>query len=101
MTNFNTVKDAVRTVLTTEPATRDSDWLLISKVMEFFVDTNVSLADLCKRGYEQGDIPSFESIRRYRQKWQEMIPELRSTKKIQEYRKEQEIRIRKELGYES
>lgn len=99
MRNFNLVKDAVRTALTTNPETRNDDFKLINVVLNYYIDTeNTTLADLARN---HSEVPSFETIRRWRQKLQEIHPELRADKKIQEYRKQQEMQIRKELGYES
>ena len=66
-----TVKDRVFHILETVPATRDSDKLLI---MRFLVETKVGY--YVKNGlfipYSHfDDLPSFESIRRVRQKFQE------------------------------
>ena len=99
MRNFNLVKDAVRTALTTNPETRNDDFKLINEVLNYYIDITDTTIDELSRNHV--DVPSLETITRWRRKLQLVHPELRANKKVQEYRKEQEMQIRKELGYES
>lgn len=102
MTNFNLVKDAVRAVLSTNEKARNSDWELIKEVMKFYKNTdNISFNDFCEKAMTEGDVPTFETIRRWRQKLQSDYPTLRGCERIQNFRKEKEKEMRKELGYES
>jgi len=99
MGNFNQVKNAVKMVLTIKPETRNDDFKLINEVLNYYIDTeNTTLADLARN---HGGVPSLETITRWRRKLQLIYADLRAEKKVQEYRKEQEKEIRKELGYES
>lgn len=93
MKQFNKVKDAVMMVLTTDREARNSDWICIKETMKFFVDTDKSLDEICEMG-KAGEIPTFESIRRYRQKIQELHPELRSNETVKNFRKEREREMR-------
>ena len=93
MKKFNLVKDAVEMVLLTNRDARNSDWICIKETMKFFVDTDKSLDEICKLGLD-GKIPSFETVRRWRQKIQETHPELRGDEKVRLFRKEREIEMR-------
>ena len=93
MKQFNLVKDAVSMVLLTNRKARNSDWICIKETMKFFVDTNKSLDEICDLGVE-GELPTFESIRRYRQKIQEIHPELRGDENVRRFRKEREAEVR-------
>ena len=91
---FNLVKDAVMVVLKTNPEARDSDWVCISEVMNFYVDVEkYTFGAICEKGKE-GTIPTFETIRRWRQKFQEMYPELRGTERVRKFRKELEEEVK-------
>lgn len=94
MENTNLVKDAVLCELKIHPETRDSDFVLIKNVIGYYVDTDIySFSTVCEMG-ENGTIPAFETIRRWRQKFQEMYPELQASNRIKKFRKEKEEEIR-------
>ena len=76
------------------PICRDDDNMLIGAVYSIFYDVDVkhvTFKDILLRT----DLPSFETIRRCRQKAQEQCPELRGTKHTQKKRKDNEKRVRK------
>lgn len=87
---FN-VRDRVVRVLRDNPEARNSDGLLISLIDS---DINPAAAKLpyfdVMTNRSQYGLPTCESIRRARQKAQELYPELRSTRKVREMRDEQE-----------
>ena len=79
MSNLDTVHEQVFYLLKNFPKTRDSDKRLIGGVYHLFyeVDTNTeTFAEVIDRP----GLPSFESIRRCRQKIQAGYPELRGVK---------------------
>ena len=92
MRDYNQLKEAVKTTLKACPETRNSDWLLVKEVMNYYIDVfGNSFADICDQAYNSGfSYPAFESITRCRRKLQAVYPELRADKKVIEYRKEQE-----------
>ena len=76
MGRLDTIQEQVAYLLKNYPKTRDNDKKLIGGVYQMFygVDTyNESFAEVI----ENTDLPSFESIRRCRQKLQATFPELR------------------------
>ena len=80
------IYDLVKEILTDYPETRDSDKKLIWNVWDEldFIDQSEYN---CIHYEDFMNAPSTESIRRCRQKIQEKNPELRGSKKVQEYRK--------------
>lgn len=89
MRNTNIVRDAVKVVLTQNEAARNSDWVCINETLKFYVDTNLSLDEICNLGLS-GKIPTFETIRRCRQKLQETHPELQGDERVRKFRAEKE-----------
>jgi len=79
--------DLVKSLLTDHPELRDSDKKLIWRVWEELDLTGTT--ELSQAMYYANFLraPSTESIRRCRQKIQEKHPELRGSKKVQEFRK--------------
>lgn len=82
MTTLNKVKPQVEYLLMTYPRLRDDDWLLIGTVYHHYygIGHEESFLDVMKKHKELG-LPSFETIRRTRQKVQEENPALESSKK--------------------
>ena len=81
--NLISIKDTVETILRQAPATRDNDNLLILKV---WAQQNPKLRESTAQFWDfakmfiEGKYASTESIRRVRQKMQEIHPELRGKK---------------------
>lgn len=76
MSRLKTLQSKVEDILAQYPKARDNDRILIGGVYHLFygVDVyNTSFADVLFNE----DVPSFESIRRCRQKAQEQYPDLR------------------------
>lgn len=75
MSRINTIHNTVLRILEQKPETRADDWLLILEVWKEYVITDISVECLFKHHIEFG-VPSFESIRRTRQKIQADNPHL-------------------------
>ena len=78
---LNSLKPIIKDLLERDPILRDDDWLLIGKVFKeiYGIDYTYMFLDVMKRHHELG-LPSFETIRRTRQKVQEENPALESSK---------------------
>lgn len=78
------VCDLIKELLIDNPETRDSDELLYVSVCRNISPESVNLpfAEVVLNGRERG-IPSFETVRRTRQKIQESYPELRGSLSVQ------------------
>ena len=78
---LNKMKAKVTYLLETYPRLRDDDFLLIGAVYSQFynVDYSDSFLDVMKH-HDEKHLPSFESIRRTRQKVQEEHPEYESSR---------------------
>lgn len=87
MNELKTLKDMVRQVLIKEPATRNSDDFLYYRICEKINKGCIGLP-FCEVIMNRKDygFPSFESVRRTRQKIQAESPELSSTDDIQAMR---------------
>lgn len=71
MARLNTIETKVTYILETYPATRKDDWQLLKRYYDTIIDTEkMSFAVVCDHHEDLG-LPSFESIRRCRQKVQE------------------------------
>lgn len=82
------VKDVVLNELSMHPETRDSDRILIAYVYrDFFGIADEPFEEVMM----MSDLPSFETIRRARQKAQEHDPALRGSKTVREYRAERRL----------
>lgn len=85
--DFRNVKEATRHVLQNNPAARNDDGLLVSKVMEYMnpgikgLKFNFVLEN--RRGL---GLPTMETITRARRKIQREQPMLRATKEVEEVR---------------
>lgn len=86
MTRIQNVTPSVRSVLYDFPMAREDDRLLtyLVYVRYYGVRPDASFKEVMKRN----DLPSFESIRRARQKIQEMDEDLRGGKMIEKIRME-------------
>lgn len=83
MSKIKNVQGKVMFLLKYFPKTRNSDRML---QLEYY-DQFVGCADDSFRSVMQrSDLPSFESIRRARQKIQEVHPELRAVKEVEDKR---------------
>ena len=79
METLKQMKQNVTFLLERYPKLRDDDWLLIGAVYHnYYGITNESFLDVMKHHKELG-LPSFETIRRTRQKVQEERLDLEST----------------------
>ena len=80
---MKTLPEKVHWILTMYPDTRDDDKLLIYIIYkEYYGIRQETFLEVIRRD----DLPSFESIRRCRQKTQEQCEYLRGTKRTQEKR---------------
>ena len=81
MSTLNKIKPQIEFLLTKYPILRDDDFLLIGTVYHHYygVSHDESFLDVMKNHKELG-LPSFETIRRTRQKVQEENPALESSK---------------------
>lgn len=87
------IKDMVEQTLRDVPATRNSDkMLLIAVYRHLGVDVTRSFASVIS----DNTLPSFETIRRTRQKLQEQHPELAPSDRI---KKERQIKQQEFLGF--
>lgn len=87
MNELKTLKDMVRQVLIQEPATRNSDDILYYRICEKINKGCINLP-FCQVIVNRKDfgIPSFESVRRTRQKIQAECPELSSNEEVKSMR---------------
>ena len=78
---LNAMKPKVEYLLKMYPRLRDDDWLLIGMVFHTYygIGYDIGFLELMKKHTEL-DLPSFETIRRTRQKVQEEHPEYESSK---------------------
>jgi len=91
MMKIDSVKDLVYMTLRTEPATRNSDRVLIYSIYKKFgVNDGESFEDVLFNE----DLPSFETIRRARQKAQADFPNLRADETVEAFRSEREAEFR-------
>ena len=93
MEKLKTMQARVEFCLETYPICRDDDNMLIGAIYSIFYDVDVKRTTF-KEILMRNDLPSFETIRRCRQKAQEQRPELRGTRYAQKKRKANEERVR-------
>lgn len=93
MEKLKTMQQRVEFCLETYPICRDDDNMLIGAVYAIFYDVDAKRTSF-KEILLRKDLPSFETIRRCRQKAQERRPELRGTRYAQKKRKDNEKRVR-------
>lgn len=96
---FKKIRYLVNEILEQEPETRNSDSALYSKVVE---KLNKSAMDkpfgIVMANLKEMGLPGFETVRRTRQKIQELYPDLKACDVVQDYRTELEEEFRKEFG---
>lgn len=91
MARLNRVCDLVVTILCNHPSTRNSDDELYRRII-FYINRdalNLSVQDFLSCRKELG-IPSFETVRRSRQKAMEEYPDLKAESKVRMMRKAME-----------
>ena len=93
MDKLKTMQSRVEFCLETYPICRDDDNMLIGAIYSLFYDVDAKRTTF-KEVLLRNDLPSFETIRRCRQKAQEQRPELRGTRYAQKKRKDNEKRVR-------
>lgn len=99
MIELKSATKIVKAILEEDPQTRNSDSYLYLKVIEYLDVLHgsqvrwLSVSTFLK---SMGDlsIPSFETVRRTRQKVQSAYPELRACEKVEEYRTVNEEKFR-------
>lgn len=89
---MNQIKLIVHRLLEEQPALRDNDNLLMSKIWK----QQSNIFNFFDR-FESGRLHSPESIRRTRQKLQEDFPHLRG--ELYEVRQKRQEKVKQELGY--
>lgn len=78
--DLKTIKDKIKDILETVPETRESDLLLIKIIWaQECSEMGINNLDSFFTALTTLKITHFESIRRCRQKWQQLCPELRGT----------------------
>lgn len=75
MAKIKTTHNIVLRILEDKPATRSDDWILILEVLKEYISTDMTVESIFLHHIELG-IPSFETIRRCRQKIQSLHPHL-------------------------
>ena len=95
MENLNSTKALVRSILERDKMARNSDSYLYFRVIQTIatkhdidLDKVTVLGFLCNM--KQYPFPPFETVRRSRQKVQQENPQLSASKKVEEYRAENE-----------
>ena len=92
MGRLKTLQDKVEYCLEKYPICRDNDKILIGAVCKLFYDFDVSV-HTAKEMLLNKYLPSFETIRRCRQKAQEERPELQGTSDARKQRTKMKIEI--------
>ena len=99
MQELKSVTKIVKEILEEEPQTRNSDSYLYLRVIEYldvlrgtYVRRLPVSAFLRRMG--DFDVPSFETVRRTRQKVQQTFPELKACEKVEEFRMVNEEKYR-------
>jgi hypothetical protein len=95
--NILNVKKIVTSVLTQHEKPRDSDSRLVAVIWKHYLKADIekmSALDLLQK-LTDNELPNFESIRRVRQRLQEIYPHLRGANYGK--RKEEETKVKKEI----
>ena len=95
MEKLKEIKTLVFNELATDPATRNSDRLLIRNIYRNYFGIN---GDSFEDVILNAELPSFETIRRTRQKLQRENPKLRADKDVQSVRDDLEETFREYFG---
>ncbi len=91
MTNFKTIEDKVRAVLTADEEARGDDMRLYLYVCRYCQPSIGTMPfETVMKQYRSLGIPCFESVRRARQKMQAKNPELMGTARVKKLRAAQE-----------
>ena len=95
MTNLKQTSKLVKSILTDDKRTRNSDSFLYLKVLQHYAEqTGKPVHEMSVQAFllNMGDlgIPPFESVRRARQKTQAKHPELAANASVTQMRREQE-----------
>lgn len=96
MSKLMTTQKVVQDILQNDPKTRNSDDLLYLRTAERIAGrgvANLSFSSVMIYRSMHG-IPTYETVRRTRQKLQEKYPELRASKVVQQVREEYEEKYR-------
>ena len=91
MAKLEAVARTVRGILERCPEARDSDDLLYCKIINIYGAGTMDVLEFFRRRKSMG-IPSFETVRRSRQKVQEEHPELKGTRAEERAEAEQVFR---------
>ena len=99
MTNLKQTSKLVKSILTDDKRTRNSDSFLYLKVLQHYAEqTGKPVHEMSVQAFllNMGDlgIPPFESVRRARQKVQATYPELRACKAVEGFRADNEAQFR-------
>ena len=95
MTSLKTTKGLVQSILENDIRARNSDSFLYLRVLEFIgeckgVNLKSVPVSVFLQNMDEYGVPSFETVRRSRQKVQAEYPELAASEKVAEYRAENE-----------
>lgn len=95
MNDLKNVTQVVKEILKTNEKARNSDSFLYLEVLRFYAYKNGTSLNMISVPYfllHMDDLgyPPFESVRRARQKIQATYPDLAASKKVEEYRTENE-----------
>ena len=93
MDSLKTMQDKVVWVLKNFPVCRDDDNLLIGAIYKYFYDVDPKTT-VFSEILLRDNLPKFETIRRCRQKAQEMLPHLGPTLEAKARRREHYQRVR-------
>lgn len=86
---INKIADLVKKILEENVLARNSDRVLYFYILRAIDETALSMSTKDFLLHAE-NVPSFETVRRTRQKVQEQNPELRASDKVKEYRRENE-----------
>lgn len=90
MDRLKTMQKKVEWALNRYPQTRDNDRLLVGVIYAYFYNVNVE-CETFKTVLMNDKLPSFETIRRCRQKAQEQHPELRGKRDKERLERQREF----------
>lgn len=99
MTNLKHTSDLVKALLRQDERCRNSDSYLYLRVLSVIAERKgidlkgITITDFLTNLHGT-EFPIFESVRRSRQKVQELYPNLRACEPVQEFRSESELKYR-------
>lgn len=91
------IKKLVLDILQKKPETRDSDKKLYIEVCRH--KCPASLHTTFENAFLYSPLPNYESVRRSRQDIQSRHPELRPSKRVQQFREDREAQFMMEFGH--